>query len=207
MQLASSILFKENAVIFKKIAIFFDIRKWEKGQNIWNQGETVDHFYWILEGSCSVRRKVPFLEKKTSKGKEIVNKNFSANELDKNDNLVYITLGTQDNLEIGDWFPPLPVPKKELSTSSASIDTKEWVYYGRIQHPFEFTITADTKHVLTARISFEDLMDLSNISFLSDMHMSPRVIKYTQKELQQSYIDQLQWEKHKQGIISNVGKG
>lgn len=160
MPIADTILFKEHQSLFKKMAIFFDIRKWEQGAPIVKQGDTIENIYWVLQGSCSIQRKLPFAEKKTAKGNEIVNKTFAdVNELDKNESIRYLTVSTPANVE---WFPYLPIPRNQ---DTLSVKSKEAVYFGRVQSPMDFTVSADSKLVLTASITFEDLVDISTLEF------------------------------------------
>lgn len=101
LRIVDSIVFKDHSALFQKMALFFEIRKWEMGHTIVNQGELIDDFFWILEGSVDIQRTLPFVERKTLKGKEIVNKVFADLSEVPHETITNVTVSTQKTLEVG----------------------------------------------------------------------------------------------------------
>lgn len=198
--------FLESPAFFTKIALFFEIQTWEKGDVIQGQNNPIDNFFWIIEGSCSVSRDVPFVSKtlygKTSFIAYNPGDHFTPiKNADGEEKMVSFELQTQENLEVGDWFPYIPLPVKSFQREFE----KEDIFKYRLFNNSEYTVTAMGK-VSTVRIGFDDFMDLAPKATIESLEEMSSLHRFDLRMLQNQYLEQRAWENMKKTVVSGIVK-
>ena len=193
-------LFVENPEFFKKISIFFEFNVWSKDEIIVDQGSTINDFFWIVQGSCSTSKNMSFLSQ-TNQASKTMMKIFEADDVIGPDRCVVdVQVSTQDQLQVGDWFPYVPFNKEEREIFT---DQKDLIYRDRVVNGCEYQIKADSK-CITASVNFADFLFLASPTILQHMIQNSSVTKYDSRQLQDEYLKQRAWGEHKKDTIEKL---
>lgn len=203
-QLENTAIFQQLPSLFFKIAVFFEFKTWEKDQIIQKQGENITTFYWIIRGAVKVSKIVPFISK--SNNGKVTLKSYNGQEFQsvkkqyEEEKLVQIELETQGSLQQGDWMPYIPIDANLITSPNWS---EESYFLCRTSSPSECQLTAED-NVLTASISFLDLIAVTTTPGLQLFFENTPVYRFPMEVLQEQYLDQRKWESHKKGIVEEV---
>jgi hypothetical protein len=201
--------FTNTPSFFQKVAIFFEFSVWEQDEVIQEQDKPADHFYWIIQGSCMVSKRIPFVTQSllghtTLRAFDPATENFTPLKTsDREEKIDYITLKTHENLEIGDHFPYIPLDA--VAASQFNIK-KEDVYINRLKSGCEYSVVANSAKVITASVNFADFMDIASASVIKAMIDTCKITRFPLKILQEQYLNQRAWDIHKKNTINAIVK-
>jgi len=202
-------LFTAIPSFFQKVAIFFEFSVWEQDEVIQSQDNPTDHFYWIIQGSCIITKRIPFINQTvlghtTLRALDSETETFTPIKTsDREERIDYITLKTHDNLEIGDHFPYIPLDARAASEFAIK---KEDVYIHRMKSGCEYSVVAASPKVMTASINFADFMDIASTNVIRAMIDTSKITRFPLKILQEQYLSQRAWDAHKKNTISALVK-
>jgi hypothetical protein len=204
---------------FSKLALFFDLQTYGKGEVIQEQEKRINYFFFILKGTCSVHRTVPFIVKtQYEKSTYIACADPTSfvpipktKEQQYEEKLTWVTVSTQDDLGMFDYFPHLPIKEgatlltfAEKPIISALEEDKESIYRYNLLRGSDFTITASSDNCFLARIAMEDLMDIASGPLLRAMVDTCPLIRYSMAELQKQYLQDRAWETYRKDTVDSV---
>ena len=201
--------FHEMPQLFSKMAVFFEYQSWDKGDIIQEQGKQIDNLYWIVDGTCKVSRRIPFIVR-THYGKVSYNPYTpgepfvtpATRDGGLEEKLVEVQLQTQENLEEGHWFSYIPLAPKRIQNFHFE---KEDIYRYRVLYQSEYVVAADSK-VNTVKITFEDFMDISNAAVIKTLDEKSDLHRFDLRMLQNQYLDQRAWDNLKKTVVDEIVK-
>lgn len=206
--LQTSTFFASNQSYFQKIAPFFIFQVWDKGDVIQDQDKCIDDIFWIVDGSCSISRRIPFIAKthygRTSYQAYTPGDPFTPTKTaDLDEKITHIQLQTQENIDAGDWFSYLPMPIKKIQHNEFE---KELLFKNRIISPCEYIITADSSKVSTVKLSFEDVIDFASKDVIKSLDADCSIHRFDLKLLQSQFLDQKAYQSFKRNILNEIGR-
>ncbi|KAJ3339181.1 hypothetical protein HDU91_001065, partial [Kappamyces sp. JEL0680] len=180
------------------------MREYRENATVLENGAFCHSIHWILQGSCSVVQKVPFI--KTTSGKQqYLPYRSSAEEPVEKGVVVDLDLVTQ-RIHPGDFFPfiPRPLVHKELSSvvdpEFMNLDTYSKFYASLTPyHPatkVQFEIQAATPCIVVS-ILYTQLIAILSKEMLFKMIVEPSISTHSAEALQDQFLQQRAWETFK----------
>ncbi|KAJ3312413.1 hypothetical protein HDV04_003172 [Boothiomyces sp. JEL0838] len=180
----------------------FEILVYSTGDNILTEGQAETKIYFILEGHCKCTKKVPFIQKKGSGGKDIAIYEPSV-PMGPNDEIIEHTFTIQE-LETSDHFPGInPETKKlnQIDLERAAL-TSETDFDATI---LEFSVTA-TSRIEVASIARSDYIKYATPDMLVETVQQKNLYEISVRQVQEGFLEKLKWDSYKRNTVDHMKK-
>lgn len=180
----------------------FEILVYSSGDTILTEGQAETKIYFILEGHCKCTKKVPFIQKKGSGGKDIAIYEPSV-PMGPNDEIIEHTFTIQE-LETSDHFPGInPETKKlnQIDLERAAL-TSETDFDATI---LEFSVTA-TSRIEVASIARSDYIKYATPDMLVETVQQKNLYEISVRQVQEGFLEKLKWDSYKRNTVDHMKK-
>ncbi|KAJ3275259.1 hypothetical protein HDV01_000986 [Terramyces sp. JEL0728] len=191
--------FTKHKEFLLKTNSLFEVLVYSMGDVILTEGQTESKIYFILEGNCKCAKKVPFIQKKGSAGKDmgIYEQNMTVGP---NEEIIEHTFTIQE-LETSDHFPGINPETKKLNqvdieraamTSETDFDTTI----------LEFSVAASSR-IEVACIARSDYMRFATPDMLVETIQQKNLYDVSVRQVQEGYLQKLKWDSFKKNTKLN----
>jgi CRP-like cAMP-binding protein len=188
----------------------FELAIYSAGDVIITEGSHEHRIYWIVSGSCKCVKKIPFIQKKNSPNKELHKYDVGA-PLGPNDELVEHVFDIQE-LDPTDHFPGLP-PDTTRIKEIAQMDQErgDLIMKGFLGDKEVDPSIAEYSVIATARTEIASLLKSDYIKFATEQMIhetlqQKNLFNVSVKEVQQTFLDQLNWMTYKKNLVDGIRK-
>ena len=200
--LCSLSYFASNRSFLENSKGCFEITIYSIGDIIINEGDMIDRFYFIMNGSCRCTKSVPFISKKNFPVKQLFP--YDQNKLlGPQEEIVHCVLDFQA-LETSDHFPGIPPEanriKEILEVDSERANSMLRGYIGDSKEDgmylCQYSVIATSRSEI-ASISKIDYITHATRSMIAENLMQKNLYHVSIKEVQDAFLAQQQWESYK----------
>ncbi|KAJ3322532.1 TBC1 domain, member 5 [Boothiomyces sp. JEL0866] len=194
--------FTKHKDFLAKTNSLFEVVVYSMGDTILTEGQAETKIYFILEGNCKCTKKVPFLQKKGSGGKDI--SIYESNmPVGPNEEIIEHTFTIQE-LETSDHFPGINPETKKLN----QVDIERAALASETDFDatiLEFSVTA-TSRIEVASIPRSDYMKFATPDMLVETIQQKNLYEVSVRQVQEGFLEKLKWDSYKKNTVDNMKK-